>query len=297
MRPTFRSAWNAEKPLVTPLAHDALTARLIKRAGFKAFNVGGSTLLAARHGLPDIGLIGLKDMADGLRDIAAATDLPFMADADDGYGDVKAVAKTVIDYEAIGVGGMLIEDQLRDVKRQRAEKSVAVADEASIEQKLRVALHTRSSRETLIIGRTDAYGALGIDAALRRAERFLAIGVDGVFVAGLRTPEDLERVGRAFRGAALLAAMFEGMDTPWISPAELGQMGYVQVSYPVTLMLRIVDVVEKTLGELRAFSIGAREMQPLSSAFAIRASLDAAVELPRWQAIEAQFSLQTRTGG
>jgi 2-methylisocitrate lyase-like PEP mutase family enzyme len=296
MRPGFRSAWAAENPLVTPLAHDALTARLIKRAGFKAFNVGGSTLLAARYGLPDVGLIGLRDMVDGMRELAAATDLPFMADADDGYGDVKAVAKTVIEYEAIGVGGMLIEDQLRDVKRQRAEKSVAVADEAVIEQKLRAALHARSSRETVIIGRTDAYGALGIDEALRRADRFLKIGVDGVFIAGLRTPEELERVGRTLRGATLLAAMFEGLDTPWLTPAELGAMGYSQVSYPTSLILRVVGAVEKALDDLRAFSRGERDMRRLDGAGDIRASLDAAVELARWMELETRFTSQGRSG-
>ncbi|MBN9496557.1 MAG: isocitrate lyase/PEP mutase family protein [Alphaproteobacteria bacterium] len=295
-RPSFRTAWAAEKPLVTPLAHDALTARLIKRAGFKAFNVGGSTLLAARYGLPDVGLIGLRDMIDGMRELAAATDLPFMADADDGYGDVKAVAKTVMEYEAIGVGGMLIEDQLRDVKRQRAEKSLAVADDAVIEAKLRVALQTRASRETVIIGRTDAYGAVGLDEALRRAERFLSLGVDGVFVAGLRKVEELERVGRTLRGATLLAAMFEGMDTPWLTPAELGAMGFAQISYPTSLILRVVGAVEKALGDLRAFSRGEREMERLTGAAEIRASLDGAVELARWMDIETGFTPQGRSG-
>src|SRR3990172_9135530 len=98
-RATIGQALAAERPLVTPLAHDALSARLIQRAGFRAFTVGGSALLAARHAFPDIGLIGVKDMTDGLRDIAAACDLPFFADADDGYGDVKSVARTVADYE------------------------------------------------------------------------------------------------------------------------------------------------------------------------------------------------------
>src|SRR5262245_53532133 len=91
-RPFIRSAMEAERPLVTPLAHDALSARMIARAGFRAFAIGGSAMLATRFGLPDIGLIGVSDMAAGIRDIAAATDLPFFADGDDGYGGVKNVA-------------------------------------------------------------------------------------------------------------------------------------------------------------------------------------------------------------
>ena len=105
LRPKFRDALAAEQPLVTPLAHDALSARLIERAGFKAFAIGGSAMLAARHAYPDIGLIGLTDMTAGIRDIAASNALPFFADGDDGYGDVKSVARMVEAYEALGVGG------------------------------------------------------------------------------------------------------------------------------------------------------------------------------------------------
>lgn len=288
-RPTIREALAAEQPLVTALAHDALSVRLIAAAGFRAFTVGGSALLAARYGFPDIALIGLKDMTEGLRDIAAASDLPFIADADDGYGDVKAVARTVWDYERIGVGGMLFEDQQRDKKQQRADKAAGVVDEQVIEAKLRTALEVRRNPETFIIGRTDAYGALGLDAALRRAERFLKLGVDGVFIAGLRTPEDYERVARALKGSVLLAAMFEGAGTPWLTPQELGRLGYRQVSYPITLMLRVVEAMQAGLAELRAHATGARAMTPLQNAADIRSILDNAVELKRWRDIEARF--------
>src|SRR3546814_9548744 len=95
-RPTIREALAAELPLVTPLAHDALSARLIEQAGFHAFAIGGSALLAARHAYPDIGLIGLTDMVDGIRDIAAASSLPFIADADDGYEIGRAHVRTPV---------------------------------------------------------------------------------------------------------------------------------------------------------------------------------------------------------
>jgi 2-methylisocitrate lyase-like PEP mutase family enzyme len=164
-----------------------------------------------------------------------------------------------------------------------------VVDEAVIEQKLRTALAVRGGPETFIIGRTDAYGALGLDAALRRAERFLKLGVDGVFIAGLRTPEDYARVGRTLNGAVLLAAMFEGSGTPWIAPAELGGMGFRQVSYPVSLMFRVVAAMQGALADLRAHALGARAMTPLADGAAIRAALDDAVELKRWRDIEARF--------
>jgi 2-methylisocitrate lyase-like PEP mutase family enzyme len=229
-------------------------------------------------------------MCEGLRDIAAASDLPFIADADDGYGDVKAVARTVREYETIGVGAMLLEDQQRDHKQQRADKAAAVVDEAVIEQKIRTALAVRGSAETLIIGRTDAYGALGLDAALRRAERFLQIGADGVFIAGLRTPEDYEKVGKRLGGALLFAAMFEGAGTPWLSPAELGALGFGQVSYPVSLVFRVVSAMHTALADLRAHATGTRAMAPLPDAAAVRAIMDAAVKLKQWRDIESKFS-------
>jgi 2-methylisocitrate lyase-like PEP mutase family enzyme len=285
-RPSFRHALERETPLVTPLAHDALSARLIEDAGFNAFTVGGSALLAARHAYPDIGLIGLTDMVDGLRDIAAASCLPFLADADDGYGDVKSVARTVAAYEAIGVSGFLLEDQDRDRKQQRAEKAAAVADEAVIEAKLRTALAVRRNPETFVIGRTDAYGPLGLDAAMRRAERFLALGVDGVFIAGLRTEADYRRVGAAFKGAFLSAAMFEGGDTPWLSPADLGAMGFTQVSYPSSLLLRAVGAMQDGLSALRRHADGVEALTPIAQAAPARAALDRAVKLSGWRAIE-----------
>ena len=286
-RSSIRDALARETPLVTPLAHDALSARLIEQAGFHAFAIGGSAMLAARHAYPDIGLIGLTDMTQGISDIAAASSIPFLADADDGYGDVKSVARLVAAYEAIGVGGFLIEDQDRDHKQQRADKAASVVDEAVIEAKLRTAIAARANPETFIIGRTDAYGPLGLDTAMRRAERFLKLGADGIFIAGLRTEEDYRRVGAAFRGSYCSAAMFEGGDTPWLSPAELGDMGFMQVSYPASLIFRVVAALRDGLEALRKHADGTVVLKPMENGAAVRATLDKAVDLARWRAIEA----------
>ena len=292
-RLSIRQAMQAELPLVTPLAHDALSASLIAHAGFRAFTVGGSALLAARHAFPDIGLIGLRDMVEGLRDLAAATDLPFLADADDGYGDVKAVARMVAAYESIGVGGFLLEDQDRDRKQQRADHGGSVVELSVIEQKLVTALSVRSNPDTFVIGRTDAFGALGMDEALRRAERFLQIGCDGIFIAGLNTPEDYYRVGRTFKGAMLSAATFEGSAMPWLSPAELGAMGFRHVSYPASLIFRITKTMSDTLADLRAASLDQGSFKPMDHPEKARVQLDSAVQLQTWRAIEKAVPAHT----
>lgn len=287
-RMSVAEAMAAEQPLVTPLAHDALSARLIARAGFRAFAIGGSALLASRLGLPDIGLVGLADMADGIRDIAAATPLPFFADGDDGYGDAKSVARMIRAYEDIGVGGILIEDQQREHKQQRADRALGIVDRAVIDAKLQVALAERRNPDTLIIGRTDAAGFAGLDEALRRAERFARLGVDGVFVAGLKSMDDYERVGRALRGVRLSAALFEAPGMPWPTPAELGRLGFAHVSYPATLLFRLVATMDETLTALRRHASGGEPMPQQAGADVARRILDDALELGRWQEIEGR---------
>lgn len=285
-RASVRSVLDLEKPLVTPLAHDAMSARLIERAGFRAFSVGGSAMLVARHALPDIGLAGHGEMVEGLRDIAGGSSLPFIADGDDGYGGPPSVARTVRSYEQIGVGGILIEDQLRDLKRPRAEKAADVADEAVIAAKLQAAMHARENPETFIIGRTDAYGPLGLDAAIRRAEMFLKLGVDGVFVAGLKKESDFERVGAALKGAPYVSAAMFGMPgTPWLTPAELYGLGFTQVSYPAYLVAHAALAMESALKAMR--EAGASGVPRPTNGGEARRVLDDVVELSRWSSIGA----------
>src|SRR3954471_16501256 len=110
-RPTWTDLLARGEPLLLPCAHDALAARLIERAGFAAYSIGGFPLVGARHALPDIGLVGLGEMSAGMRDIMAGSRLPVLVDGDDGYGDVKNVTNTIRTYEGMGAAAIFIEDQ------------------------------------------------------------------------------------------------------------------------------------------------------------------------------------------
>ena len=222
---SLRELHRKYQPLVSPLAHDALSARLIERAGFKTFNVGGSALLAARHALPDLGLAGSRKCWPVSRH-RRCLEASCLVDADDGYGDVKSVVRTIQGYEAAGVAGVLLEDQSREGKQPGAASARSVVALSVMEQKLKAAMDARRNSDFVIIGRTDAYGAEGLDAALKRAEHFLRIGADGIFVAGLKTAEDYARVGKAFKGSWNCAAIFEAAATPWLTPGELHAMGF-----------------------------------------------------------------------
>jgi 2-methylisocitrate lyase-like PEP mutase family enzyme len=275
--------------LVSPLAHDALSARLIERAGFKTFNIGGSAMLAARHALPDLGLAGFAEMLAGIRDIVEASTLPCLVDADDGYGDVKSVVRTIQGYEKAGVSGALLEDQSREAKQPGAASARSVVPLEIMGQKLKAAMEARRNSDFVIIGRTDAYGAEGLDAAIGRAERFLGLGADGIFVAGLKTLEDYIRVGKAFKGTWNCAAIFEVAATPWLTPAELFDMGFSQVAYPNVLIGRVAKAMEQGLhrlgqlaaGKDSAFKNGGQEM-------ALQ-SLAEAIDIQKWNALEKKY--------
>src|SRR5437867_10245648 len=105
-RRTWKGLLAQEQPLLLPCAHDALSARLIERAGFAAYSIGGFPLVGSRYALPDIGLVAFGEMSAGVRDIMAGSSLPVLVDGDDGYGDVKNVARTIQAYEAMGVAAI-----------------------------------------------------------------------------------------------------------------------------------------------------------------------------------------------
>jgi 2-methylisocitrate lyase-like PEP mutase family enzyme len=250
-RPTWKSLLARPEPLLLPCAHDALSARLIERAGFAAYSIGGFPLVGARHALPDIGLAGFGEMHAGMRDVMAASSLPVLIDADDGYGDVKNVTRTIRAYEELGASAIFIEDQ-RSPKRcgHMAGKEVIEAD--AMAAKLRAAASARRNADTFLLARTDARAIYGLDDALKRAELYLKSGADGIFVEAPQSEEELAHVGRALKGVPLLANMLEGGKTPLMAPAELFRLGYSMIAYPTTLIFRVARTIEKALADLKS---------------------------------------------
>ncbi len=246
----WRDLLDGPEPLLLPCAHDALSARLIARAGFKAYSIGGFPLVGARYGLPDIGLVGLGEMAAGMRDIIEASPLPVLVDADHGYGDAKNVVRTIRTYERMGAAAVFIEDQVAPKRcGHMAGKDVVPA--AVMEEKLRAAAAARE-KDTFLLARTDARAVHGLDEALRRGERYLKTGADGVFIEAPESLEEMRRIGAAFRGVPQLANMLEGGRTPLVDPKELKAMGFAMIAYPTTLIFRVARTIEKALADLAA---------------------------------------------
>ena len=248
-RKSFRSLVATEGPLILPGAHDALAARLIQRAGFGGFFIGGFGLVGARYGVPDIGLKSLGDLSQAVRDILAATDLPVLVDADDGYGDVKNVVQTVHTYERLGVGGLFLEDQQWPKRCGHLEGKRLVSVEA-MAAKIRAAVGERLDADTFIIARTDARAVTGLDDAMRRAERYLEAGADCIFIEALRSVEELERVGRAF--PLLVANPLAGGVSPIMRPEEYYRLGFKILPYGIDLILRVTRAMQEALEDMRS---------------------------------------------
>jgi 2-methylisocitrate lyase-like PEP mutase family enzyme len=251
-KPTWKELLARGEPLLLPCAHDALSARLIERAGFAAYSVGGYALAGARHALPDIGLVAFGEMSAGIRDIMAASGLPVLVDCDDGYGDAKNVARTIAGYEAMGVSAIFMEDQ-RAPKRCGHMAGKDVIDADAMAAKLRAAVAARRSADLFIIARTDARAVHGLDEALRRGEIYLKAGADGLFIEAPQSIDELTQVGRTFQGVPQIANMVEGGGrTPVLPPSELYRLGFAIVAYPTSLIFRVARAIENALADLKA---------------------------------------------
>jgi 2-methylisocitrate lyase-like PEP mutase family enzyme len=249
-KPTWRELLAREKPLVLPGAHDALSARLIEQAGFAAYVIGGYPLVGARYGLPDLGIVGLGEMAAGIRDIMSATSLPVLIDGDHGYGDVKNVTRTIQTYEDMGASAIFIEDQVAP-KRCGHMAGKDVIPTEIMEQKLRAAAAARRSKDTFLIARTDARAVHGLDEALRRAERYVKAGADGIFVEAPLTVDELARIGREVEVPQFCNMLTSGR-TPILTNKELYEMGFEMVVHGITLVMKVAKTMRDALEELKA---------------------------------------------
>ena len=287
-RVTFAQLLKIDGPLVLPGAHDALSARLIERAGFPGYFIGGFPAVGSRYGVPDVGLKGLGEISAAIADIMSASRLPVFVDIDDGYGDVKNVVHTLHRYERLGVAAVQIEDQ-QWPKRcgHMAGKTVVPCEQ--MEAKIRAAAAERMCADTFLWARTDARAPLGLDEALRRAERYLRAGADGLFIEAPRSVEELERIGRAF-DVPVQANPLAGGVTPLLRPSEFHELGFKVVIYGIDLLMHATATMQAVLNDIRD---GAFALQGKGAGF--REYLDV-VGFKEWVRIEDDYRTDTSAG-
>jgi 2-methylisocitrate lyase-like PEP mutase family enzyme len=220
------------RALLAPGIYDALTALVAEQAGFEALYLSGASIAYTRLGRSDVGLTTATEVADSLARITERVQLPVIVDADTGFGNALNTQRTVRAFERAGAAMIQLEDQTFP-KRCGHLDGKGVVTIAEMCGKLRAALDARHSKDTLILARTDAVAVEGFDAAMERAEHYLACGVDALFIEAVRSPEQMKAAcGRFAARIPMLANMVEGGKTPVHSAAALGELGYRIVIFP-----------------------------------------------------------------
>lgn len=238
--------------VAAPGAPDALTARLVEKAGFDAVYMTGLGATAARVGQPDLSILTQTEMADHARAMVRAVGIPVIADADTGYGGPLNMRRTVREYIQAGAGAMHIEDQISP-KRCGQLSGVRLIDRQEGVLRLKAAVEARAEAgaDVVIIGRTDALQPEGLDAALDRAKAYGDAGVDLMFVDGVKTRAEVEGIAAGL-SAPKIVSIVDGTDAANLTRDELQQMGFSMVLYAVTTLFSAAAAVRSALDQLKA---------------------------------------------
>lgn len=265
-----------------PSVFDALSARLVERAGFKATFMGGFAVSAARLGVPDTGLISYAEMLDQGRNIASAVSIPVIGDGDTGYGNAINTRRTVHGYAQAGLACVMIEDQVAP-KRCGHTRGKQVVPRGEAFARVQAAVDARDEgADILVMARTDANATDGFEEALARARRFAEIGVDITFLEAPRSLDEMRRYCEEVPGPTM-ANMVEQGDTPYLPPAELEALGYKIAIYPLTLILAAIQAMENSLA---AFARGELPRDGLAEF----SHLQSIVGFPEYYEMEKHYS-------
>ena len=249
MTTRLRRLLEAPELLIAPGVAECVGARLVAEQGFDALYMTGAGTTASRLGMPDVGLLGVTEMADNAGRIAEAAGLPLIADADTGYGGPINVRRTVRCYERAGVAGVHMEDQDWP-KRCGHLAGKTLIPAAEMCAKVRAAVDARSDPDFIVIARTDAIAVEGFESALDRAKAYEEAGADVLFVEAPTTMEEIEAIPRAFARPTLYNMAMSGK-TPVLPAREIEALGFGVVIYPGLSLSAAIPAIRRALAELR----------------------------------------------
>lgn len=251
-RQRLRRRLESGPPLLAPGIYDAYGARLVQEAGFEAAYLTGNGVSACLLGRPDVGLVDLTLVAAHARRVASAIELPLVCDADTGYGNAVAVRRTVEEFEAAGAAAIHLEDQVSPKRCAHLPGARAVVGLEEALGRIEAALAARRDPDFLIVARTDAAEALGLDEAIRRARAFRAAGADAVFVelkGGRAIGEQLRRVVEEVQAPCLVNMGAAGLEA--LGPDELARLGVRIAIYPALARAAAGYAIREALAALR----------------------------------------------
>jgi carboxyvinyl-carboxyphosphonate phosphorylmutase len=249
-RRLLRELLHGKEIIVAPGAYDALSAKLIEKAGFPAVYVSGAAVSASFLGVPDVGLLTFSEMLTHAQRIVQAVRIPVIVDADTGYGNAINVIRTVREFEQIGAAAIHIEDQTFPKRCGHLEGKHVISMTEMI-GKIRAAVYARTDPDFLLIARTDARDVYGLDEAIRRGRAYYEAGADIVFVEAPEGEEEVMRIAESLEDIPLLINLGGGGKTPMLPIARLEALGYKIVIYPGDLQRVVIKAMQGVLAHLR----------------------------------------------
>lgn len=225
-----------KQALVCPGAQDALSAKLIEKAGFKALQVSGFGLAATYLGMPDMAFLSFSEMLEFTRNIIDAVNIPVMADADTGFGNAINARYVTEKLIRAGAAGMNIEDQFFPKRCGHLEgKQIVSLDEMVLKIKACKSVKKNLDPDFVINARTDAIAVSGVDEAIRRGNAYAEAGADLIFVEAPRSPKQINEIVKGINAPVSINLMdaVVGGKTPLIAIEKLREMGVARISLPV----------------------------------------------------------------
>ncbi|ETD86742.1 methylisocitrate lyase [Rhodobacter capsulatus] len=278
----FRAALARPGILRLPGAHNGMAALQAKAAGFQALYLSGAAM-SASMGLPDLGILTVDEVAFFIRQITRASGLPLLVDGDTGYGEALNVMHMVQVFEEAGAAAVHLEDQLLPKKCGHLnDKKLA----SPAEMAAKVAAAVRARRHLVVIARTDAAAAEGIEGAVARAQLYVEAGADAIFPEALTSVEMFRAFRARLPGVKLLANMTEFGRTPALTAAEFEELGYQMVIWPVS-SLRVANRAQERLYAALARDGATTALLPEMQT---RAELYATLGLAAFEALDASIA-------
>lgn len=280
-----------ERPgiLVIPGVYDCLGAKLVEQIGFEVVATSGFGIAASTLGLPDFGFLTATEMLSSVGRIAQSVSIPLIADMDTGYGNALNVMRTVNDAVHSGIAGVILEDQEWPKKCGHFEgkRVIPIAEHVG---KIQAAVQARGESGLVIIARTDARAPLGFEEAIARGRAYVEAGADMLFVEAPQSVEELKAIATAFPDVPLVANIVEGGKTPHLSSAELQEIGFKIVFFPVSALVAATHVITACLSYLKEQGttsgfddlVGFKEIQQLMG-------------VPQYRQLEQQFAANRDT--
>lgn len=274
---------NAKRGIIVPGAFNALSAKIIADLGYEAIYITGAGVTNMHFAMPDLGFIGLSDIAEQTRRIRDAVDIPLIVDADTGFGNALNVYHSVRTLESAGANAIQLEDQVAPKRCGHFQGKQVISTEEAV-SKIKAAVDARRSEDCLIMARTDAAAVEGFEAAVERANRYAEAGADILFFEAVTSQEQIEALPQRIAVPQLINMVIGGQ-TPIFDAQQLGDLGFGIVLYANAALQAAVHGMQTALTQLRDEKT-LLEDSGLVASFAERQRV---VNKAHWDALEKSY--------